>query len=84
MEQSSNVCYCRTSYERKKRDVHIYLFDTFIKDEIILSKNRKNNQELLDLAGRRVSGGGTAFNCVLSHAIYNTKIRRTCRHINDH
>jgi len=58
---------------KEKRDVHIYLFDTFIKDEIILSKNRKNNQELLDLAGRRVSGGGTAFNCVLSHAIYNTK-----------
>lgn len=57
---------------KERRNVHIYLFDVSIRDELVLEKTRKNNRELLDLAGRRVSGGGTSFNSVVSHAVYNS------------
>lgn len=59
---------------KEKRSVHIYLFDTVIKSETVLDSVRKNNSELLDLVGRRVSGGGTAFNCVISHAVNNDEL----------
>lgn len=57
---------------KEKRPVHIYLFDVSIRDEVTLDKERKNNKELLDLAGRRIAGGGTSFNCVVSHAVHNS------------
>jgi len=59
---------------KEKREVQIYLFDTRIEREVVLNSNRKTNKDLLDFVGTWSLGGGTSFNCVVSHAVQKIKI----------
>lgn len=59
---------------KDKRDVHIHLFDTRIDMSVELSKDRKNNKELLEFVGQWTLGGGTSFNAVISHALDHAKV----------
>lgn len=59
---------------KDRRDVQIHLFDTRIDMSVELSKDRKNNKELLDFVGQWTLGGGTSFNAVIAHALDHAKV----------
>jgi uncharacterized protein with von Willebrand factor type A (vWA) domain len=59
---------------KENREIQIHLFDTKINGSVVLSKERKNNSELLDFVGTWTLGGGTSFNAVLAHAVDKAEI----------
>ena len=59
---------------KAKRDISIYLFDTRVEDALELSKQRKDNQKLIDFIGTWTLGGGTCFNAVINHALFAASI----------
>lgn len=60
---------------QQKREIQIHLFDTQVQKSITLSKDRRDNQKLLDFVLTWVTKGGTNFSPVIDHALSKASIK---------